>query len=407
MLTVEQKKQFSEILDELGKTLDISEAQYDAAVKSYNAVGDWLSKKDSALAIFKLIIAPQGSFLLGTMIKPINEADDLDIDLVCELTGKRPEWTQADVKNIIGDCLKENENYKKMLDKEGRRCWTLIYSESANYHMDILPSIVSNDFRIILEKTFSIDGGDDLDKISIRITDKKELNYNSETNIERWLKCNPFGYGKWFLDRGIIFNDRTFSLSESIKSVPKYQKQKLPLQRVVQILKRHRDMMFNGDEDKPISIIITTLAAKAYKKDTDVFEALNNICNNMISFIEEKYSEKHQRIIKWVSNPVNEQENFADKWAENTKKQDNFYAWVLQVQKDISVITQQNGLSRIQESFEKPFGKAVAYKTFSNYGENMRLLRESGALKMASNSGLLGSIGTTVKNHNFYGKENK
>ncbi len=403
MLTVEQKKQFSEILEELGKTLDITEAQYDAAVKSYNAVGNWLSKEDSILALFKPIIAPQGSFLLGTMIKPINETDDLDIDLVCELTGKRPEWTQADVKKIIGDRLKENENYKKMLDEEGRRCWTLIYSETANYHMDILPSIVSSDFRIILERTFSTDEGKDLDKISIRITDKKELNYYSETSIERWLKCNPFGYGKWFFDRAIISNNKTFSLSESIKSVPKYQKQKLPLQRVVQILKRHRDMMFNGDEDKPISIIITTLATKAYQKETDIFEALNNVCNRMISFIEEKYSKKHERRIKWISNPVNEQENFADKWVENSKKQYNFYNWVLQVQKDISLIIQQNGLSRIQESFEKPFGKTVASKTFSNYGENMRLLRESGALKMASNSGSLGSIGTTVKNHNFYG----
>lgn len=41
-----------------------------------------------------------------------------------------------------------------------------------------------------------------------------------------------------------------------------------PLQRAIQIMKRHRDMRFNGhrDEDhKPISMIITTLAAKLYE----------------------------------------------------------------------------------------------------------------------------------------------
>lgn len=42
------------------------------------------------------------------------------------------------------------------------------------------------------------------------------------------------------------------------------------LQRIVQILKRHRDIMFNGDEDKPISIIITTLASRAYRGETNL-----------------------------------------------------------------------------------------------------------------------------------------
>lgn len=55
-------------------------------------------------------------------------------------------------------------------------------------------------------------------------------------------------------------------LAESVRAVPKYQSNKTPLQRAVQILKRHRDIMFAGDEDKPVSIIITTLAAKAYQE---------------------------------------------------------------------------------------------------------------------------------------------
>jgi trans-aconitate methyltransferase len=46
MLTNDQKQQFSDILEELGKTLDISETQYEAAVKSYEAVGTWLAKED-------------------------------------------------------------------------------------------------------------------------------------------------------------------------------------------------------------------------------------------------------------------------------------------------------------------------------------------------------------------------
>lgn len=155
MLTQEEKKQFSEILETLGETLDITETQYNTAVSSYGAVGEWLAKPESSLAPYKPVVRPQGSFMLGTMIKPICEDDDLDIDLVCELTGKNPQWTQYHLKQVVGNRLKANETYKNMLDREGRRCWTLMYSDSANYHMDILPSLVCSGYNIVLEKAFS------------------------------------------------------------------------------------------------------------------------------------------------------------------------------------------------------------------------------------------------------------
>jgi len=408
MLTLEQKNQFSDILEELGKKLDISESQYDAAVKSYQAVGDWLSKDDSILAPYKPQILPQGSFMLGTMIRPINDQDDLDVDLVCQLTGKKPVWTQADLKKIVGDRLKAHEVYKYLLDEEGRRCWTLEYRKKSQngdkYHMDILPSIINEGYSIVLEKAFSALEYPDYDKLAIRITDKKEDNYNSSTNIEQWKKSNPFGYGRWFYDRASIQIRKTIMLSESIKPLPKYQMEKLPLQRVVQILKRHRDMMFNGDDDKPISIIITTLASKAYNKEINIIEALQNIIEKMPLYVEERYSLKHGRKIKWISNPVNEEENFADKWVEEPQKERNFYKWITQVKIDVENSISKRGIQLIQESMEKPFGKDIIQKAFSSYGDNLLKQRQNGDLKMAAGTGMLGSIGSTVKGHNFHGE---
>ncbi len=105
MLTTEQKKQFSEIFEELSNNLDISETQHNNAVKSYQAVGNWLAQEDSILAKYKPQILTQGSFLLGTVIQPINDTDDIDIDLVCELTGKNADWSQKDLKRIVGERL--------------------------------------------------------------------------------------------------------------------------------------------------------------------------------------------------------------------------------------------------------------------------------------------------------------
>lgn len=409
MLTTEQKQQFNEILEELGKMLDISETQYNAVVKSYEAVGNWLSKEDSLLAPYKPEILSQGSFMLGTMVKPENENDDMDIDLVCQLKGKNPSWTQETLKQKVGDQLRANETYEEMLDDEGRRCWTLLYRQDSDkviekYHMDILPSVVDSGYRMILERAFLSTELEDIDKLAIRITDNQEEDYHTEIDHLKWLKSNPFGYGRWFYQQATLDFVKAFTINEYIKPVPTYQKKKLPLQRVVQILKRHRNMMFNGDEHKPISIIITTLASRAYSKENNIIEALLNVIGRMEDFIDE-YNPHTGEKMKWIANPVNDQENFADKWIENPKKQENFYNWLNQVKVDLQNAISRRGVHLIQESLEKPFGKNIITKAFSNYGENLLKQRESGAMKMAAGTGLLGSTGrTTVPQHEPFGK---
>jgi len=407
MLTQEENKQFTEILETLGETLDITETQYNAAVSSYRAVGEWLAKPESSLAPYKPEIRPQGSFMLGTMVRPVNEKDDLDIDLVCELTGKNPRWTQYHLKQVVGNRLKDNESYKKMLDEEGRRCWTLVYSNNANYHLDILPSLVCNGYNTVLEKAFSAKSlSNDFDSLAIRITDKELGNYFIDPVAENWMKSNPFGYAKWFFNEASIDLRKTLMLSESVNPVPKYQKEKLPLQRVVQILKRHRDMMFNGNEDKPISIIITTLASKAYKKETSIIDALLNVSLNMENFIESRYDHNSGKFIKWIANPVNPEENYADKWVEHPQREKNFYKWIEQVKHDIQNIVQQRGLQNICNEMKKSFGDQIITKTFSVLGERSFNLRQSGSMRMNTGSGILSSVGTVItKPHNFHGND--
>lgn len=408
ILSEGQKQQFSEILETLGETLDITETQYNTAVSSYKAVGEWLAKPESALSPYSPEIRPQGSFMLGTMIKSINEKDDLDIDLVCELTGKNPQWTQYHLKQIVGNRLKDHITYNDMLDKEGRRCWTLRYTDSSNYHLDILPSLVCHDYKIILERTFSATAITDnnYDSLAIRITDKEHIGYMTDPVSENWMKSNPFGYAKWFFNEAVIEQRKTVMLSASVSPVPKYQKEKLPLQRVVQILKRHRDMMFNGSEDKPISIIITTLASRAYKKESSVIDALTNVVANMHLYIENRFDPFLGKYIKWIANPVNPEENFADKWADHPLREYNFHKWVQQVQKDIELLLQQQGIHHISAAMSKPFGETSVNKTFSVLAERSLDNRQNGDLKMNKNTGVLNSLGTIpVLTHNFHGKD--
>ena len=345
------QEKFSKFFQNLAETLDISEAQYEAAVKHYEAVGDWLNKEDSPIAKYEPQIYPQGSFRLGTIIKPLNDVDQYDIDLVCELKAlKKEDVSQKQLKDMVGDRLKENERYRKML-KEGKRCWTLQYADSARFHMDILPAIPDDDINEIARLI-----GANLAESAVLITDQE---------LYHWQHSNPKGYAEWFKERmKVQFNARRMLLAESIRAdvedVPEY-KVKTPLQRAIQILKRHRDIIFADDpDDKPISIIITTLAAHAHDNEADLLEALQNIITKMPGLIE-----RDEQGNALVTNPVNPFENFADKWKKNPKLEIEFRRWIQQVQADLDAAVQVGNISDMIEELKPRFGDRIVNETAS------------------------------------------
>ena len=75
---------------------------------------------------------------------------------------------------------------------------------------------------------------------------------------------------------------------------------KAPLQIAVQVLKRHRDIYFDGSDDAPISIIITTLAARAYQGQDSIYATLSHLLERMPNFIE--YDANG---LAYIRNPMN------------------------------------------------------------------------------------------------------
>jgi len=340
-----------QLLQGLAESLDISDTQYDAAVKHYEAVGDWLNKANSGVAVDGPQIYPQGSFRLGTIVKPLNDADEYDIDLVCELKTLRKEnVTQKKLKDMIGDRLKANERYRKIL-QEGKRCWTLQYADSARFHMDILPAIPDDEINGVAREI-----GTNLAGSAILITDRELFN---------WQRSNPVGFAEWFKERMRgQFNARRMLLAESLRAsveeVPEY-KVKTPLQRSIQILKRHRDIVFaNDQDDQPISIIISTLAARAYSNEADLLVALQTIVKKMPGLIE-----RNEQGNALVTNPVNPLENFADKWQKHPEREAKFLRWLQQVQSDMDAALRTGNRRDMAESLKPRFGDRIINKAIS------------------------------------------
>ena len=157
--------------------------------------------------------------------------------------------------------------------------------------------------------------------------------------------------------------------------------------------------MFKDDEDKPISIIITTLAARAYKGEDSLLEGIVNVISTMENYITKDQSGNYV-----ISNPTNSEENFADKWPTHPKRKENFFRWLRQVKSDVNSIISATGIE-LRENVGRSFGDAFSKKLFNLLTEQHKVSAINGGIKIAS-TGALGSIGKTLNAKNtFYGKK--
>lgn len=376
-----REKAIGELLSKIADELNITSTMQDKAVQSYHAVGDWIGRGID----YDVKIMPQGSMNLGTIIKPIDDSDDYDIDLVCLLEdGQQLEAEK--IKEIIGDRLKNNTTYKMKMRREGKRCWTLDYEE---FHMDILPCIPKD--KYFVEPKFT----------NIKLTHK------NDSGIYEFKYSNPWSYHKWFENRmlDILLTEKRILAKKNqveIEAVPTY-KIRTPLQQAIQLLKRHRDICFQENhENKPISIIITTLSALAYNGETNLYDALCQILRCMPQYIIKRNGEY------WIENPVMKEENFADKWNIEPQKYLAFTKWLKQAEKEIiEDPLSAFGLDNISQKYQKSLGEAPVKRAIEKMGNITRETRESGNLYVSGLSGGLttqvSSANTLVKGHTFYG----
>lgn len=360
----EIRGQINEFFIRLSETIDISDTQYEQAKDRYMAIAKWLQRDGSLVAPASPDIFPQGSFRLGTMVKPFSEEDKFDIDLVSSLKISKNQITQKKLKEAIGYEIKEyaRANNMKSLPEEGKRCWTLKYSDGAQFSMDTLPSVPDAEgFQKFLNSRGLMA---DWTGHAIAITDTTHENY--EIIATDWLRSNPIGYAEWFKTRMTIqFNESRMHIANAmakgnIDKVPEY-KIKTPLQRAIQILKRHRDIMFADDpDDKPISIIITTLAGHAYNNEANLVDTLLNIVKGMPHYIiiEDGVSK--------VRNPVDPTENFADKWHDHPLREEKFKEWLTKVHFDIKKALQYGSIHEAGEFLRPRLGERAVNESLTH-----------------------------------------
>ena len=375
---MKDKEIINEIYEDIANELNISDNVFENARRSYKTLGEYLENNiDYPIEVF-----PQGSMRLGTIINPISEDDDYDLDAVCKVNYQIS--SPRELKDLVGDTLKASARYKKMLDTEGRRCWTLNYFEKSHFHMDILPSIPNLN-----------------NNKSILITDKENDNY-------KFISSNPEAYADWFdliqkNERSIIFQKKKMQYSNKVEDLQKFGV-RTTLQKTVQILKRHRDMKYINATDeerkcKPISIIITTLVGKMYSGNETIVDLIIKFCTSYEEYIEIKPNGDY-----FIANPVNADENFADKWNTYPERKDAFFKWVKSLKQDL--ITNNfmifDDIIDKTDYLKKIFGNDIVANVFEKRNSNMtEKYIDTKNIATLTNK----KTETKVKEHTFFGKE--
>ncbi len=375
---VNRQKDILSIIDKI----DITPTMYFNAVEKYMQLARYLSDNGIEAEIY-----PQGSFALGTVVRPIMKGDDAayDLDFVCQVRDYKNTLSPTELRNKVLKILQDSKLYDRNL-KIYEECFTIEFADidGVGFSIDIVPAVAESAETIARLVTKTV--RQDLVETAIAIPKQEHNQYS-------WLTNNPLGYKVWFDEINGRFNEtskieyRQKLLEEnrhvfsSIQEIPE-DLERSSLQRVIQILKFHRDVYYsfktNGDEMKPISAIINTIVAKIAANAVshiNVFELLQYVLEELAVYAEQqtldeirfaaKYDNRSLILKKgasWViCNPANPEDNLANQWTDITAK--TFFMWVEAVRNDL-IGSLQLPDDRFRAKMENAFGKRAVCKSW-------------------------------------------
>jgi hypothetical protein len=210
-----------------------------------------------------------------------------------------------------------------------------------------------------------------------------------------WGLSNPAGYARWFRRQQAVVLESirarkmaAGTVYASVEDMPSHQ-YRTPLQDSIKLLKRHRDTMFDGDEDRPISIIITTLAARAYGGQDTIHATLEAILPRMGALIESRDG------APWIANPSHPLENFADKWSETPRKKELFERWIRQAGRDFGEYLRGSAFYQMPDGLRDRIGTSTAAKVVARMATAAPLIAAPGVVARAETAKIIAEGGAT------------
>jgi hypothetical protein len=328
--------------------LQITATQREKAETRYRAIGEWLEETETGILRGALVdIYPQGSLRIGTTNKPINAAE-FDLDIVAEVQiDARLVHPPIVLLHAVEARLREHGTYCEMLERKNR-CIRVAYADE--FHLDVLPACPDPGLS---------DG-------SIVVPDRAQ---------RCWKPSNPNGYAAWFERRAEHFFRRLVKAMAPLPAAEPSESKPL-LKKIVQLMKRHRDIEFARREHlAPVSIVLTTLAGLHATGGLSILDTLEQTLAIIAA-----HSPSDQ-VLK-VYNPTNGGELLSEKWENTPGSYEAFREWTLAFIKKLRELRAAVGLPAVISKLVELFGERpvhAARKAMIDTIEGERRLGQLGA----------------------------
>ena len=245
----------------LREQVNLDQTRIDRLNQSVDAIKQFLSNNLDGY----ISTEPQGSYALGTIIKPVDSNKEYDADILIIIEYDKTK-TPKDYIDDLYQCLKSSRRYAEKTHRR-TRCVSLEYV--GNFHLDIVPCVVN----------------------------KNNQTYICNYKEDRFEETDGTSYRDWFNKQNSITNGN--------------------LKKVTRLLKYLRDHKKNFTAK---SILLTTLIGNTVFSNDEGFEdlpsALKTVCNRINNFLRTNPK------MPEISNPVLPQESFNRHWDQT--KYENF-----------------------------------------------------------------------------------
>ena len=286
--------------DFLRDEVNLNQSRLDRLNKGVRAVDNYL--KDHLTGYQKM--ERQGSYALGTLIKPVDDNDEYDADIQV-IMNPNPKWQAKEYINEIHRTLKQNQNYADKLRLK-TRCVTIDYA--GDFHLDVVPRVTIGGRHYVCNRT--------------------------DNSFE---ETDGTGYRDWF-------NEKNRKTAGNLK-------------RVVRLLKYLRDHKNNYTAK---SILLTTLAGNTIRPSDERTEAVSTVADTLVTVLTrmDDYLQQHPYMPE-IRNPVLPTENFNRHWDQtkyaNFRKRVKSHAQTAEKAKSES--SSEDAIKIWRKLFGESFGK--------------------------------------------------
>ena len=266
----------------------------------------------------------QGSFALGTLIKPVDDNDEYDADIQIVMNPNSG-WEPKDYIKEVYRTLASNKTYTDKLRLK-TTCVTVDYA--GDFHLDVVPCVTIGGRHYVCN----------------RLENKFE-------------ETDGNGYRDWFNEKNRITGGN--------------------LKRVVRLLKHLRD---HKNSFTAKSILLTTLAGNAIRPDDEGTAAVSTVANTLETVVSRMndYLQKHPNMPE-IKNPVLPTENFNRHWDQrryaNFRNRIQAYARTGRQAKD--QLAAEKAIERWQELFGDNLGSGGSGESTGGDGNHNSPLEPS------------------------------